>query len=343
MIKFHKSQKIKGPMMKLIFYLCSICLFFNCSAKIIIFTYSYNRPDFIEIQFKTFKKFLKDDYEFIIINDAPEPGMAQDINDICQAYNLKCITVPQEIHDRPYLHRLNRGPYFIIDSQSPCVRNCNVVQYSLDQIGFHHNDIVALFDSDLFLIREFSITDYLKDYDLAGFNRAIEYTYPRNTRDFLWIGLIFLDIPRMQNKMAFNVNCGVIYGIGADSGGYTNYYLSQGKVKYLNRIRIDPFICEKCTAEKNYRCYHNTEVLKKNGFAKNDIQLIQNTPIDWGSGSKELGMHQGRNLEFFLNNTFVHYRGASNYAHLSANNINMEQFHRDKTKAFEDYLKIILD
>ena len=30
--------------------------------KILIFTYRYNRPDFIEIQHKTFKKFLKDDY-----------------------------------------------------------------------------------------------------------------------------------------------------------------------------------------------------------------------------------------------------------------------------------------
>ena len=38
-------------------------------AKVLIYTYAYNRPDFIEIQHKTFQKFLKDDYEFVVFDD----------------------------------------------------------------------------------------------------------------------------------------------------------------------------------------------------------------------------------------------------------------------------------
>lgn len=321
--------------------LITVCLFFNCSAKVIVFTYSYNRPEFIEIQYKTFKKFLKDDYELIVINDANNPELADQISDTCHTYHLRCIKIPQEIHERPYLNRPD-GVFFVSNHQSPCVRNCNVVQYSLDMLGVHHSNIVALFDADLFLIKEFSITQYLKGYDVAGFDRAPEYAPPRNKKNFLWIGLIFLNFGTMQQKTAFNVNCGYIDEIVMDSGGYTYYYLHQAQVAYFDKLRIDQFICQDCKKQRSYRCIHNTRTLQKNGFTNNVIQLIQNTPIDWGSGSKELGMHRGRNLEFFLNNTFVHYQGASKYASLSAHGIDMEQFHYDKTKAFECFLRAIL-
>ena len=61
-------------------------LFFSLpiySEKVLIFTYSYNRPDFIEIQEKTFKKFLKDDYEFVVFNDARYPDMQAKIRNTC--------------------------------------------------------------------------------------------------------------------------------------------------------------------------------------------------------------------------------------------------------------------
>ena len=46
-------------------------LFVNVAhAKVLVITHSYNRPDFIEIQHKTLKKSLKDEYEFVVFNDA---------------------------------------------------------------------------------------------------------------------------------------------------------------------------------------------------------------------------------------------------------------------------------
>jgi hypothetical protein len=74
-------------------------------SKILLFTYSYNRPDFIKIQCKTFKKFLEDDYEFVVFNDARDQNMEQKINQTCTRYGIRCIRIPQEIHDRPYLQR----------------------------------------------------------------------------------------------------------------------------------------------------------------------------------------------------------------------------------------------
>ena len=46
-------------------------------------------------------------------------------------------------------------------------------------IGFNHTDIIGLLDLDIFLIKEFSIIEYLKGYDIAGFDRCVEFDGPR--------------------------------------------------------------------------------------------------------------------------------------------------------------------
>ena len=82
-------------------------LVFLCSveAKVLIFTYAYNRPEFIETQYKTFKKFLLDEYEYVVFNDAIEPVLKKKIELMCEKLQIRCILIPQEIHDRPYLKR----------------------------------------------------------------------------------------------------------------------------------------------------------------------------------------------------------------------------------------------
>lgn len=320
---------------------CSIPIYTH--NKILLLTFAYNKPEFIELQYKTFQQFLVDDYEFIIINDANEPTMFKQIVDTCNAYNLACINIPQEIHQRPYLDR-PKGPFILSNYNSANARNCNVVQYALDTIDFSQFDIVALFDADLFLINKFSISEFLKDYELAGYDR-LDFSLPRRSKSFLWIGLIFLNVSSSLQKNAFNVNCGYISKSVVDSGGYSNYYLELIKPKtyYFERIQVESFICNACKQEKKYRCNHNKEILQQNQFDEKQIQFIQDTPIDWGSGSETIGMETGRNLEFFLNRTFVHYQAASNYAPKSAIGIDMAQFHKDKTAAFQSFINLILD
>lgn len=80
------------------------------SAKTLITTQAYNRPDFIEMQHKTFKKFVLDEYEYVVFNDAPDQHMANQITDTCNRLGIRCIRVPQEIHTRPYLKRHPSDP-----------------------------------------------------------------------------------------------------------------------------------------------------------------------------------------------------------------------------------------
>src|SRR5690348_14973933 len=95
-------------------------------AQVMIFTYAFNRPDFIEIQHKTFQKFVQDEYTFIVFNDANNEQMARAINETCQKLNIVPIRIPQDIHQRAYL---NRWPGEIFNH--PTIRNVNAVMYSL--------------------------------------------------------------------------------------------------------------------------------------------------------------------------------------------------------------------
>jgi hypothetical protein len=90
------------------FFIFLLLTLLNCSnltfsKNVLIMTYSYNRPDFIEIQNKIFKKFLKDDYTFVVFNDASQEEMANQITETCNKLNLPCIRIPQSIHEAPYL------------------------------------------------------------------------------------------------------------------------------------------------------------------------------------------------------------------------------------------------
>ena len=54
----------------LCFFFCFVVTYQTTTKqKILIITHNYNRPDFIEIQSATFKKFLQDDYEYVVFND----------------------------------------------------------------------------------------------------------------------------------------------------------------------------------------------------------------------------------------------------------------------------------
>ena len=59
--------------------------------RVLIVTHSYNKPDFIELQYKLFKKFLHDDYDFVVFNDASNATFENAISAICKALNIVCL------------------------------------------------------------------------------------------------------------------------------------------------------------------------------------------------------------------------------------------------------------
>ncbi len=308
----------------LLLFLVNICFIKSISSKILIFTYAFNRPDFIEIHHKTFKRFLSDEYEFIVFNDACDAHMRKLINNICAQLDIQCIPIPQEIHNMPYLDHYS-SPWYPTNIQNSAVRNCNAVQYSLDTVGFNHDDILVLIDSDMFLIKEFSIREYLKHYELAGFHRPC-YDVPDNFHNCLrdhpdlpiveniWIALVFIDMKKISNKYALNFNRGALFANSKetflDSGGYTYYYmqnLPDARIKCIDRTRIQPLFCNDCKHRESLTCHHNTKTLQKITQDARIIQFIQEMPLDPRKKAIERGM------ELLLGDTFAHYKGGTNW------------------------------
>ncbi len=241
-----------------LFYIVLILTIFNVGAqseKLLIITYSYNRPNFIEWQYKTFEKFLLDDYEFVVFNDACDVKTKNEIEAICSKYNITCIRVPQN-------HQNNQ----------PGARHQDSINYSLSTIGFNYKGIVCMFDGDMFLVKKFSIIDFMKNWDIAALPQS-----RANNVHYLFPGLVFMDMSRLPNKERMNWAGGYINGSATDTGGQMHYYLSDNpfiRVYKMNQLYFAgnvsasenaALICDECKKTSNLACKHNTEILKNLG------------------------------------------------------------------------------
>jgi diphthamide synthase (EF-2-diphthine--ammonia ligase) len=70
----------------------------NLHAKVRILTFHYNQADFIEMQYKTLSKFLKDDFELIVFNDARTEKNKKWIERVCDQYQIKCVRYEPQWH-----------------------------------------------------------------------------------------------------------------------------------------------------------------------------------------------------------------------------------------------------
>ncbi len=330
-------------MKKLLFFIVALSTT-TIFSKVLIFTYAHNRPEFIEWQYHTFKKFVQDDYEYVVFNDATNHNFSKQIQEKCAQFNLRCISIPQTIHHNPQI--VHPEANFV------SARNCNVVKYSLDTIGFNHNDIVVLVDSDLFLIKPFSFKEFLSDYHLSGRYRTCSelhdcatdhpsFPYPIK---YLWIGLVFINMPHLPNRHELNFNSGRINGVFYDAGGGSAIYLQNNpsaKVKDFEVHKLEHLLCDDCWSKVGLAfgiessehlisggCTHNNDLLKKLQFSDFTIKLLESYPI---------GKPLMSRIEFYLNDTFLHFREGSNYGHLP------EHLYQSKINTLRDYIYIILN
>lgn len=278
----------------------------SMSAKVLIMTHSYNRPDFIEIQARTLQASLQDEYEYVVFNDAPEEHMQHQIEQMCQKLGIRCIRVPQ------YLHK---------EANNTSTRHVRGIQYSLDTIGYDHNGITVIIDSDVFLLKPFSIEQYMKGYDLAG---KLEGRANHESRvQHLSPVLVFMDMRTLPNKRTLSFTGGLVNGLSCDVGAHTYYYLKNNatlRMRFFNTVRVF-FVRKAILHARDFPCHGCSDMtcpgcmyhLMDNGFDATAIQFVQSCPDD--------------NVEFLLDHTFVHYRSGSNW------NCKPEEYHKIKTQA----------
>ncbi len=265
------------------------------NAKLLVITHSYQRPDFIELQYETFRKFLKDDYEFVVFNDAERnKQMHVAIESTCKRLGLRSISIPQEIHSRPYLKREPGEPY-----DHACVRCANVVQYSLDTLGFDHDGLVMIIDSDMFLVQDLNVAEFMQGYDISGFPQA------RGQIEYIWNAIVFLNMNTLPAKRELNFNCGRVEGEPCDAGGYTYYYFKNHPEARFKDVPSQVFVG------------NHIGINREDAHPFLKFMLEENVT----------------NCEFFMNYTIFHYRGGGNWDNRST------AYHEQKTAVLHKLLK----
>lgn len=274
-------------------------------GKSLVFTTAYNRPDFIELQSKLFDKFLEDEYEFWVISDANTPEMQKNMSEMCEKLGIIHIQVPQEIHTWPYLPRGSNDNY-----QNPNVRHCNASQWAWDNYFSHHDGPVMLIDSDMFLIRPFSIEKTLENNHFAGVLWGTEDMATGKPYSYLWLALILFNNSILPERDTLCFNCGALPDtqVICDSGGWTNLYLSKFEdclnVHSLSYLQGYQFFCPYRYAPQELQDFDHltddeiSQNLSARGFSEDEIKLVLKKPYT---------------IELLGDNHFLHYRAGTNY------------------------------
>ncbi len=296
--------------MKFLLFLCLIPQLAFC--KTLIFTTAFNRPDFIEWQHKLFEKFMEDEYEYMVFSDANTEAMQAEIQNKCDELKVTCINVPQSIHTQPYLTRRS-----IENLHQPNIRNCNAVQWAWDHYIVKHQGPVLLIDSDMFLIRPFSVEQALKEHDTAFVLYSGDDPETQINYGYMWIALICFNMETLPAPETICFNCGILPGTAAmvDSGGWTHFYLKKYQQELRSRIiSYVPGYTFYCPYYRNITSLQhlstpNEEIvadLTKRGFTNHEIEFVLEKPDT---------------IELLFDNHFLHYRCGTNYEGYSMQHI----------------------
>jgi len=172
-----------------------------------VITNVVNNPIFIELQFKSLQKYLKNEFEFIVFNDAKDfPDytnggdltMRQKIIDVCNELNITCINLNNDIHKT-----------ILGGSARHSITLNEILKYQIA-----NPDKYLLLDADMFLI------DYL-DIDKYQ-NKSAVLLQERGEVRYAWPGIFYFDTTVVANLDIFNwsMNPGI-----TDAGGMTETWL----------------------------------------------------------------------------------------------------------------------
>lgn len=254
-----------------------------------IFTIAHKRPDFIELQLRSFQKQLQDGFEFIIFNNATfdtDKTLYNQINARCRKLGLSVIDIRA---DQALLNAMPPGgPYAAptaLDARgmytSANVANAYSMCWAWREVISKENNPVCVLDSDIFFIRPIRIADILRRYQLAFVpqGRANEHGH----LEYMWVGFVLADMPTLPDPSTVNWWCGKAkHNLLVDVGGQTYQYLGVHPDLKVLRVPAEPiehFHYELLSVEGeqsvlHYRCGSNWDN-KSDDFHNQKLQWLR--------------------------------------------------------------------
>ena len=189
-----------------------------------IYTVCYNTPQYIEPQYKLLKKFIKNDFEYLIFNNTMTNSIVTNqhiennkiLQNVCQKHNIKVINLSRELfHKFGDNDASGRAGTAINSAHTFLFQN-----YSLTSTFF-------LIDSDAFLLSPFDIDKFMENKKISG---RIQYRKgATNTISYITNHIVIYKPScfdnSFQNHFSF-IPC-KIDSINCDCGGNIHYLLNK--------------------------------------------------------------------------------------------------------------------
>jgi hypothetical protein len=191
-----------------------------------IYTIANTRPDFIELQMRSFRKYLQEPFEFTVIDNSQFSigCRGEGIRDACSRAGAVVIPVQkdQRVVDRCQAVEVEGGaPIFNTSNQYTSVNAAAAYAlcWAWENIIVKANDAVCILDSDVFLTAPVNLSSYLEKYQFAWVAQA------RPGIEFIWPVLFFADLRKLPNPETINWYGGAVNGVRLDVSGQTYHYL----------------------------------------------------------------------------------------------------------------------
>jgi len=130
-----------------------------------IYTVCYNTPQYIEPQYKLLKKFVKNDFEYLVFNNTMTNRVISQqninnnkiLNTICQKYNIRLLNIPKELFKGISDYDASRRAGIAINAA-----------HSILFSNYSFNSTFFLIDTDAFLLTPFDIEKFMENKKLSG-------------------------------------------------------------------------------------------------------------------------------------------------------------------------------
>lgn len=177
--------------------------------KIKIITLIDRNEDFIELQYNSIKRFVKNQVEYVVFNNSKDDNRRIKINDICSNLGIQTYSLSGSRYGEPSVTVSNS-------------LNEMWQKYVKDMDG-----IVFYMDSDMFFISEIDIENIGSNYDIA----YIPQYRDNNRIEYMWSGIFLLNLDTIDKNIDFSL--GGVEGAGTDTGGKTYYFLKNRDYRKL--------------------------------------------------------------------------------------------------------------
>jgi hypothetical protein len=160
-----------------------------------VVTLAFNRPDFLELQLNSLKKWVKEPFKFTVFDNCPDDA----IKDECDRLGIECVPIK----------------IFSADTSWAVGLSLNKMWERLK----HNKGKLWYIDSDMFLVNK--LPDIKADFAFVPQKRG-EYTYP-------WTGLMYFNMDTLPHpeELQWQVDYSVK---DTDVGGRNHFYLQEQDV-----------------------------------------------------------------------------------------------------------------